>query len=137
MFKLLTSFKRRLQPYWNLLLAFQLANPLSPRHMPDSCRVAAYDFCLRAGMCEIRARAVVEELDEQRGAYLLASAAQERRIHSNLLFFYAERKKAGASKFPLCDEYAQLVFSVHIASAVIETYFSKTKYIKNKSIPLE
>ena len=63
---------------------------------------------------------------------MLASAAQERRIHSNLLFFYAERKKAGASKVPLCDEYAQLGFSVHIASAVIETYFSKTKYIKNK-----
>ena len=87
-FKLLTSFKRRLQPYWNLLLAFQLANPLSPRHMPDSCRVAAYDFCIRAGMCEIRARAVVEELDEQRGAYSLVSAAEERRVHRNLLCFY-------------------------------------------------
>ena len=131
-FNLLTSLKRRLQPYWSLLLAFQLSNPLSPRQMPESCKVTAKDFCIRAGMSELKARAVVEQLDEQRGAYSRASAATERRIHRNLLFFYAERKQAGPSKYPLCDEYAQLVFSVHIASAVIETYFSKSKYIKNK-----
>ena len=60
------------------------------------------------------------------------TTAVERRIHNNLLLFYAERKSAGPSKFPLCDEFAQLVFSIHVASAVVETYFSKTKYIKNK-----
>ena len=110
----------------------QMANPCSPRHMPQSARHAVKDLCLRAGMSDIKTSVVVEELDKQRSAYSRASAAQERRIHRNLLFFYAERKQAGPSRFPLCDEYAQLVFSIHIASAVIETYFSKTKYIKSK-----
>ena len=32
---------------------------------------------------------------------------------------------------PLTEEFARLVFSLHIASSIIETYFSKTKYIKN------
>ena len=88
-------------------------------------------------MSDIKDVAVVEELGKQRShIHVHGSASQERRIHRNLVFFYAEHKQAGPPRFPLCDEYAQLVFSIHIASAVIETYFSKTnKYIKQ--IPIK
>jgi len=103
--------------------------------MPQSARDAAKDLCIRAGMSEVKAAATVRELDKQRAAYSRASAASERRMYSNLLQFYGERKQAGVSRFPLCEEYAQIVFSIHVASAVIETYFSKTKYIKNKHRP--
>ena len=89
---LLTSFRRRLQPYWSFLMACQMANPCSPRHMPQSARDAVKDLCLRAGMSDIKSSAVVEELDKQRSAYSRASAAQERRIHRNLRFFYATEK---------------------------------------------
>ena len=62
--QLCTSLRRRLQPYWSLLLACQLANPLSARYMPDSSRAAAKDLCIRAGMTERKAISVVEELDD-------------------------------------------------------------------------
>ena len=84
---LLTSFRRRIQPYWSFLMTCQMANPCSPRHMPQSARDAVKDLCLRAGMSDIKDSVVVEELDKQRSAYSRAPAAQERRIHRNLLFF--------------------------------------------------
>ena len=31
------------------------------------------------------------------------------------------------------DDFSQLVFSIHVASAIIETFFSKNKYIKSRS----
>ena len=86
------------QSYWSLLLfcQCQLANPLSSRHMPDSGRAAAKDLCVRAGMMtERKTISVVEELDRQSDAYSRTSAVAERRIHNNLLLFYAERKSTG------------------------------------------
>ena len=67
--QLCTSLRGLLQPYWSLLLACQLTNPLSARYMPDSSRAAAKDLCIRAGMTERKAISVVEELDRQRDAY--------------------------------------------------------------------
>ena len=54
----------------------------------------------------------------------------------NLLRFYHDRLKSckhnsKPTPYPLADEFARLVFSLHVASSVIETYFSKTKYIKS------
>ena len=79
--QLCTSLRGLLQPYWSLLLACHLTNPLSARYMPDSSRAAAKDLCIRAGMTERKVIGVVEELDRQRDAYSRASAAAERRIH--------------------------------------------------------
>ena len=55
---------------------------------------------------------------------------------SNLLKYYHDRYQTAvdnqqAHKYPLADEFVRLVFSLHLTSSIIETYFSKTKYIKN------
>ena len=42
-----------------------------------------------------------------------------------------ERNRSKPQEYPLADEFARLIFSLHVASSIIETYFSKTKYIKN------
>ena len=34
--------------------------------------------------------------------------------------------------YPFANNFATLIFSLHLASAIIESYFSKTKYIKNR-----
>lgn len=54
----------------------------------------------------------------------------------NLLHFYKQRSSSYTHStdypYPNADNFAQLVFSIHVASAIIETFFSKTKYIKSR-----
>ena len=59
------------------------------------------------------------------------SEGTERRIHSNLLKLYADRVTTNDRRFPLSSEFTQIVFVVKVSSADIETYFSRTKYMKN------
>ena len=69
--------------------------------------------------------------DANTGAVLEQQA--EARINSNLLKFYGERlKENDRPPFPQADLFARMVFCLYVASAVIETYFSKRKYTKNK-----
>ena len=42
-----------------------------------------------------------------------------------------EREEGQDPEYPLANDFATLVFSLHVASAIIETYFSRTKYAKN------
>ena len=63
------------------------------------------------------------------------SMTEIRHCNKNLLSFYRDRLQEGPveSKYSLVNDYAQLVFSLHMASATIETFFSKCKYVKSRT----
>ena len=130
-FNFLTSMRRRLRPYWAILMACELANPCSPAGISDSAWDAVKDLCKRAGMSPTKIPYVVDEIKAQRVHYSRSSPAVEYRMQTNLLKFYADRIQSGDRRFPLCNEFAQIVFSIKVSSADIETYFSRTKYVKN------
>ena len=63
------------------------------------------------------------------------SMTQIRNCNKNLLTFYRDRLQDGPveSKYSLANDYAQLVFSIHMTSTTTETFFSKYKYIKSRN----
>ena len=130
---LLMSIKRRVQPYWGLLMACELANPLSPSRISPSAWSMVRDLCNRHGLSDHDINETVRQLKLQRHKHKRCSLSTEACINGNLLRFYGERLKTNKNHpFPMADQYARMVFCLYIASAVIETFFSKSKYTKNK-----
>ena len=78
---------------------------------------------------------LVEELRAQQDMAGEWSVSEVKSCTSNLLKFYHDRKESvkripGAkTEYPLAERFAMLVFSIHVSSSIIETYFSKTLYI--------
>ena len=133
-----TNVRYRFQPYWPLLMACEMANPCSPKQVSPAAWTAAKDLMMRTGKWTVQeADVTVKNLKTQRRRYARASVAEERRMSGNLLKFYHDRyvlsQQTGEDHdFTLCDEYFRLVASLHVSSSVVESYFSRTKYIKNK-----
>ena len=134
----LENVRYRFQPYWSLIMACELANPCSPKRVSPKAWEAAKDLMLRSGkFSEDEADATIQNLKDQRKHFGRASEATERRMSGNLLKFYHDRFRASQDAgvdhpFTLCDKYFQLIASLHISSSVVESYFSRTKYIKSK-----
>ena len=59
--------------------------------------------------------------------------SQIKHCNRNVLAWYKEVQSADSLEQSVVYEVAQLVFSLHQASAIIETFFSKTTYIKSKT----
>jgi len=134
----LENVRYRFQPYWSFIMACELANPCSPKRVSRSSWRAAKDLMLRSGKwTEVQADETIKNLKEQRRRYGRASAAEERRMTGNLLKFYHDRFQASQASgqdhdFGLCEKYFKLIASLHMSSSVVESYFSRTKYIKSK-----
>ena len=135
-FQFLTNVRHRVQPYWTLYLAMETVNPCSPWDVSPDAWLGVLDLCDRVGMNNERAKAVVKELKAQHltaGGWCLAEV---KACTYNLLKYYHDRlvvdkKLSKLPDFPLANKFATLVFSLHIASSVIESYFSKTRYAKS------
>ena len=135
-FHFLTDARLRLQPYWRLILAMETVNPCGPHRLSPDAWEGVRDLCKRVGMSDEREERVVRDLKRQRSGAEDWSLAEVKQCTNNLLRYYHERhatdkRDAKQPAHPLANNFAVLVFSLHAASAVIETYFSKTRYIKS------
>ena len=132
-YNFLTNAKYRLRPYWKFLLASETISPCAPAEIHPSAWEGVKDLCKRAKLSEAKIREVIRELKEQHEEQVEWDRAERRDYKSNLLRFYRERLKIDRGvRFGNANLFAQIVFSIHYVSSAIETYFSKTKYIKNK-----
>ena len=132
----LQRVKYRLQPYWKFLMGLELANPCSAAKVAPGAWEGVRDLLQRAGYSDEHIIKIIRELKIQRrkaGRWNMGEIAS---CNRNLLDYYHQRTLNVSNvetKFSWADKYARLVFSLHVASAIIETYFSKTKYIKSKT----
>ena len=109
-----------------------LANPCSSARIAPEAWEGAVDLMHRVGWSETKIHACVKELKIQRRKTGRWSLPEITACNSNLLRCYKERRISGVlNTYANADEFVQLVFSLHVASAIIETFFSKTKYIKS------
>ena len=114
----------------------ETVNPCSPYRVSPDAWTGVLDLCKRVGLDDDHAQRVCRELKDQHSRAGEWNMAEVKSCTNNLLKYYHDRLAADKSKsrepdFPLANTFATLVFSLHLASAVIETYFSKTKYTKN------
>ena len=129
----LKDMKYRLRPYWKFILASETVNPCAPATISPSAWEGVQDLCKRAKLSAERTRHVIEELKLQHEEAAEWNMAETRFCKSNLLRFYRDRLAQGnADRFGNANIFAQIVFSIHYVSSSIETYFSKTRYIKNR-----
>lgn len=131
----LDNFRYRFQPYWKTILAMETINPCAPAKLSLNAWDGVKDLVNRC-MPGVEPTAVVQELKNQHQATENWCLAEVKSCTSNLLRYYHDRLKSfknnnKTSTYPLAERFARLVFSFHLTSSVIETYFSKTKYIKN------
>ena len=136
-FYFLQNMRHRLKPYWRLFLACETINPVAPYRTSPEAWVGVMDLCRRVGMSEHRSRACVRQLKMQKDQTGDWSLPEIKICSRNLLRYYHDRFASDEAAvktpdFPIANTFATLVFSIHVASAVIETYFSKTKYSKNQ-----
>ena len=132
----LDNLRFRYQPYWTTIMAMETINPCAPHRLSPDVWVGVKDLVRRCLDENINPDDVVEELQRQHEEAENWCLAEVKACTSNLLRYYHERLQTfkdnnQSPKYPLADKFARLVFSLHVASAIIETYFSKTKYIKN------
>ena len=132
-YNFLKDAKHRLRPYWKFLLASETISPCAPADINPSAWEGVEDLCRRAKLSEDKIREVIKELKEQHEDQGEWDRATRRDCKANLLRFYRDRLQDDRGvRFGNANTFAQIVFSIHYASSVIESFFSKTKYIKNK-----
>ena len=135
-YNFLKNLRHRLTPYWKIFLAVETINPCGPHRTSPVAWEGVRDLCVRVGMTESKAEACVANLQKQKDDAGEWNLAETKACTSNLLRFYhdrlmSERDEGANPAYPLANDFATLVFSLHVASAIIETYFSRTKYAKN------
>ena len=129
----LKDTKYRLRPYWKFILASETINPCAPATIAPSAWEGVQDLCRRASLSADKTRKVIDELKQQHDEAAEWNRAKDRFCKSNLLRFYRDRLETdGGTKYGNANVFAQIVFSIYYVSSAIETYFSKTRYIKNK-----
>ena len=89
-----------------------------------------------AHMSAERIVATIVDLKRQHQEYEEWCRAEVRDCQANLLACYHNRKKRDVTtnvnpKHPLTNTFTTLVFSLHFVNSVIETYFSKTRFVYN------
>ena len=133
----LSNARHRLQPYWSVILAMETIIPCAPHRQSPAAWRGVLDLCKRVGMDDEHARKVVRDLKSQQSDAAYWSLAEVKACTNNLLRYYHDRLQADMEDnkqpdYPFANCFAALIFSLHLASAIIESYFSKTKYIKNQ-----
>ena len=139
----LNEVKYRFRPYWRAILAFETINPCAPYRTSPSAWMGVKDLVRRC--TALVPEKVVKELKRQKDVAGDFSLGEIRLCKANVLKFYKDRKDhqikvKDVVKFPNAKVFAILVFSVHVVSSVMETYFSKSGYANNryrKSMRLE
>ena len=136
-FDFLSDARRRLQPYWKLILACETINPCAPARLSPNAWEGVRDLVDRCMGDDVDPRAVVEDLKSQHREAGNWCMAEVTHCTANLLRYYHDRLSLSVTnqqqpKHALADLFARLIFSLHVTSSVIETYFSKTRYIKNQ-----
>ena len=131
----LHNLRYRYQPYWKLILAMETINPVRPAKITP-CASAwegvrdLVDRCMK-----VDAEDVVADLQKQQDWGSSWTVPEVKSFTSNLLKFYHDRhiaaKRNKKNDYALASRFARLVFSIHGSSSIIETYFSKTNYIKS------
>ena len=133
----LTRVRYRLQPYWKLIMGLELVSPCSPARIADEAWDGVADLMDRAGWSQDKINKGINELRVQRRRAARWSMPQIVECKRNLLHYFKQRSESYSLSdqydFVNADSFAQLVFCIHVASAIIETFFSKTKYIKSRS----
>ena len=118
-------------------MGLELVNPCSSYRVAAAAWEGIEDLMVRVGWDRKQRLQTIKELRLQRRKSARWSLAQIKICQSNLLGFYkarlADYNQPEDREYPMVDQLAQLVFSIHLASAIIETYFSKTAYIKSKT----
>ena len=137
MFQFLLNARHRLRPYWQIILAMETINPCAPYRASCQAWEGVRDLCTRVGMSPEEGVAVVRQLKIQKDRAGDWSLAQVKACTNNLLRFYhsrlaSDKQVVRQPDFPLANKFATIIFSLHLASSIIETYFSKTRYAKNK-----
>ena len=134
LFLLLQKVRYRIQPYWKFLMGLELINPCSSHEISKGAWEGIDDLMIRVGWDQTHRNQAIKELKLQRRRSARWSFAQIKLCNTNLLRFYKDRITDSVQrKYPVADSLACLVFSIHMASAIIETFFSKKSYIKSKT----
>ena len=133
-FHFLTNMRYRFQPYWKVIMAMETINPCAPAHLSPKSWDGVRELVRRC-MTDVPVDDVVDQLKRQQEMAADWSLGEIKACTKNLLRYYHDRLAAckqhsRAQEYPLADQFARLIFSLHVASSVIETYFSKTKFIK-------
>ena len=131
----LTNMRYRFQPYWKVIMAMETINPCAPANISPAAWDGVRELVRRC-MTGVSAEDVVNQLKAQHEMAQDWSMGEIKACTKNLLRYYHDRLAAckehsHPQEYPLADEFARLIFSLHVASSIIETYFSKTKFIKN------
>ena len=100
--------------------------------MSPNAWLGVEDLCKRAQMTARQIALTIQDLKDQRQAAVEWHRSKERACESNLLKFYHDRLQDDLAqqvqpKFVHANKFAVLIFSLHLVSASIETYFSKTR----------
>ena len=133
-YQFLKDAKHRLQPYWSLLLASETINPCMPSRISPSAWEGVKDLCRRVQMDADRIVNTIKELKLQHQSAEEWCRAEVRNCQSNLLKFYHDRLTIDTAEgvqpeYPLANEFATMIFSLHYVSSSVETYFSKTRSV--------
>ena len=133
----LTRVRYRLQPYWKLIMGLELVSPCSPARVAPEAWDGVANLMERVGWSQDKIHKGLSELRLQRRRAARWSYPQIVECKRNLLHYFKQRSESYSLSdqydFSNADSFAQLVFCLHVASAIIETFFSKTKYIKSRS----
>lgn len=117
-------------------MGLELVSPVSPHLVAPEAWDGVKDLMVRVGWSPDKVNNGVRELKMQRRKAVRWPMSLVIACKRNLLHFYKERSSSYTQStdnpYPNADSFAQLVFSIHVASAIIETFFSKTQYIKSR-----
>ena len=135
----LSNTKKRFDPYWSILCAFELVDPTSNKSDVEKSLGSENVWEAMEGMvknCNTKLRGAdlidFETLRDQLGNWQdqRFDAYEKADIRHNLLrFFHKTRREA---RFSEVYKFAAQVFTKPIASVIIESLFSKMAYIRSK-----
>ena len=129
----LKRVRYRIQPYWKFIMGLELVNPCAPNRISKYAWEGIRDLMKRAGFNRSKRIEAINGLKLQRRKAKRWMMPQINHCNRNVLAWYKEVQKENQMEHSVVYDLAQLVFSLHAASAIIETFFSKTSYIKSKN----
>lgn len=129
----LQRVRYRIQPYWKFIMGLELINPCAPHRISKFVWEGIRDLMKRVGFTRSQRIEAINGLKLQRRQAARWMMPQIEECNRNVLSWYKELQRSRPLQNSVVYDLAQLVFSLHAASAIIETFFSKTTYIKSKT----
>ena len=114
-------------------MGLELINPCASYRVSAAAWEGIVDLMRRAGFDSSQRIEAVNGLKLLRRKAARWNMPEIKECNKNLLLFYKNERQAEPAEKTMIYDLAQLVFSLHAASAIIETFFSKTNYIKSKT----